>query len=585
MFEKLSESQRNIVNCTDSRIIVKACPGSGKTFSVTARLAKLLIANELGRHQGIATLSFTNTACDEIIKGMKKDYNISEIKHPHYIGTIDSFINNYIFLPYGHLVMRCKERPEIVGTVYNKWFDYDPKKRNFDKSKIVDPNYYFDKVSFNLNNTLLRLLPYQSYHFGKSDWDIPHKKDGSYKKIVSDLLIMKHHHFNEGKAIQSDANYLALRILKNYPQIVTNIVERFPILVVDEAQDTTAIQMAIIDILDSAGMHSIMLIGDPNQAIFEWNTADPDLFLKKYNSEKWKSLELFENRRSSTHICSVINNFFAENMQSVSEDKDCIEFPILKTHQTDNESISNIVNEFKIKCTEMGINEDAFAIVYRGSLFGEKYFNLIQETNISDNSMWASESYFVRDIVYGKYLIDNGSYKKGIHLLEKGLLKKQYNLNYISLKFIQEEVVRVGFRVYLNNLHEFINKLPQTNQTLRNWILESNKLGVAFNVNNINADIDISHIFHDVSTSVTRSSFYKTIHSVKGMSLDAILVFLVKKDHSNYSTILSQEYSMLANPNKEQLRIVYVACSRPKKILWIAVPSADIECWKSKLRL
>ena len=62
MLEKLSPSQREIVNCPDRRIVVKACPGSGKTFSVTARLAKLLCNNELNKHQGIAAISFTHTA-------------------------------------------------------------------------------------------------------------------------------------------------------------------------------------------------------------------------------------------------------------------------------------------------------------------------------------------------------------------------------------------------------------------------------------------------------------------------------------------------------------------------------------------
>ena len=35
--------------------------------------------------------------------------------------------------------------------------------------------------------------------------------------------------------------------------------------------------------------------------------------------------------------------------------------------------------------------------------------------------------------------------------------------------------------------------------------------------------------------------------------------------------------------NNEELRIVYVACTRPEKLLWVAVPADDIDCWRKKL--
>ena len=44
---QLSAQQQAVVDCNEPRIIVKACPGSGKTFSVAARMAKLLRENNL----------------------------------------------------------------------------------------------------------------------------------------------------------------------------------------------------------------------------------------------------------------------------------------------------------------------------------------------------------------------------------------------------------------------------------------------------------------------------------------------------------------------------------------------------------
>lgn len=62
---QLSAQQQAVVDCTEPRIVVKACPGSGKTFSVAARMAKLLQENNLSRHQGIAAKG-DKTKCDKL---------------------------------------------------------------------------------------------------------------------------------------------------------------------------------------------------------------------------------------------------------------------------------------------------------------------------------------------------------------------------------------------------------------------------------------------------------------------------------------------------------------------------------------
>ncbi|MCD7931681.1 MAG: hypothetical protein LUH15_10165 [Tannerellaceae bacterium] len=72
------------------------------------------------------------------------------------------------------------------------------------------------------------------------------------------------------------------------------------------------------------------------------------------------------------------------------------------------------------------------------------------------------------------------------------------------------------------------------------------------------------------------------------MSLEAILVFLKSTSGTkNYKNILSSKYKeediFKQRKDMEEIRIVYVACSRPKKILWIAVPDCDTTLWENKL--
>lgn len=591
MFSKLSFSQKRIVVCNESRIIIKACPGSGKTFSVTARLARILRKNKLNKHQGIAVLSFTNTACLEIFNGLKNNFGVNEIGYPHFLGTIDSFINNYIFLPFGHLEMKCNERPEIVGSEFNEWFEYDSSLTQYLKiegiNKVIkrDPNYYFDKVSFKeLEDGIeipIPLNPPSSYHFS---WNSMYKRDGTFCQKIQEIINSKHNHFSKGKANQADAIFFANRILKKYPSIAKSLVKRFPILIIDEAQDTTEVQMDIIDMLDKVGLDSLTIIGDPDQAIFEWNSANSDLFIKKWEDKRWFKLQLLENRRSSAKICKTLNSFFQGNMCSISKYKDYTHSPQVLGYNPTDGSILEIYCKFIDRCNELLISEKDVAVVYRGKSFGEKYFGIISENTYDENLPWENKNFFVRDIILGKYLMEKGLFKAGFKLAEKGYHKWKTEAPYISSSYIKEEVNRNGFKKYRQTLFTFYDTLPSTlDRTVVDWVKEAKEVnGFEFKIKNSRGKILISSLFHSEQIS-NDFSFINTIHSVKGKSLDAILVFLTKKDRSNYSTLLDKEFNSLNSENKEQIKVVYVACSRPRKILWLAVPEEDVDRWSRKL--
>ncbi len=593
MFSNLTEKQKEIVDCEKSRIVVKACPGSGKTYSVSARLANL-ITNKSYKHSGIAVISFTNTAGNEIKKSLLENYNIQNIGYPHFLGTIDSFINKHIFLPFGHLIMECEARPEVVGTEFNQWYDYDSSKRNRFSQKITDPNYYFDKVSFDKNDVLLRLLPYNSYHFGKAKWDNMYKANNEYKKEISDLIECKKKYFKEGKANQSDANYISLKVLKKYPFVLNSLSKRYSNLIIDEAQDTTDIQMEIIELLDNAKQENIIFIGDPDQAIFEWNTADAELFLKKYNNEKYFNIELDENRRCSAKICSVLNKMVGSTTISIADVKDDINQPEVKGYDiNDKDSVQKIKNDFLEKCTELGIKHNKSAILFRGKSFGEEHFELAID-NSYDNP-WVNKHYYIKDIVHGKFLMEKGEFRKSLKLLEKSYYKCLVpNLKYVSKTFLQKEIEEKGFREYRQKLFGFINLLPATtSKTLNQWIIETNSIFEKKGYNKLlvktsKSNFLIKELFHKVETSDLQFNL-GTIHSVKGQTFEATLLFLKKKTVKNYSTVLANNYNepdeAKRRKDMEELRLVYVACSRPKRLLWLAVPNDNVQIWKHYMGL
>lgn len=96
--------------------ILNACPGSGKTTSIVKKLFAVsrYCKEQYGYHTGFVCLSFTNTACDELKLKYRKMHG-EGITFPNEVLTIDSFITQYVVLPFWHLCSICKKRPVIVN--------------------------------------------------------------------------------------------------------------------------------------------------------------------------------------------------------------------------------------------------------------------------------------------------------------------------------------------------------------------------------------------------------------------------------------------------------------------------------------
>jgi superfamily I DNA/RNA helicase len=108
-------TQRQAFLDARGKIILNACPGSGKTTAIAKKLMLLQdeYTSKFGRFSGIACLSFTNTAKDEI---REKYFELSgeNLGFPHKVSTIDSFINQFITLPFYYLLNNQCKRPKLI---------------------------------------------------------------------------------------------------------------------------------------------------------------------------------------------------------------------------------------------------------------------------------------------------------------------------------------------------------------------------------------------------------------------------------------------------------------------------------------
>ncbi len=560
-FESLSDIQKTIVFEKKGKFVVRACPGSGKTYSVAARLARLI--GELDkRSQGIAAISFTNAAWQEIKHQLETHFGIAtSISYPHFIGTIDSFINQNIFLPFGHLAMGCKNRPELVGEPYGPWHG----KSYSDK--------LFDNITFNISGDLVALdklrLP--------NNW-------ASNQYIIK----AKKRLLQSGFAIQHDADYFAMKLLEKYPQIAVSLAHRYPILIIDEAQDTSDIQMRLIDILISHGLRELMFVGDPDQAIFEWNEAKPQLFLQKYNEWREESIILNENRRSSQRICDCtfkMSSLHETSKAMTEEVKDCAISPIVITYDPDN--INSTIDYFISLCHGNGIvvNRENVAVIYRS----KDIFKLITGIEPVSEDPWSDGDYHTKDFAKGKYLFDGREIKKGLLHIEKAYIKMMNGNTTCTPRDIEKRINDVGFTSHRKEIYKVLSLLPETTCSIGEWVDRSNEgfalsdMKSSLSINDSMRDVTFEQVFRK-ENEVLQGREYRlgTVHSVKGETFEAVLLFLKQKGiGKHYKTLLRDDTSISDN---EELRIVYVGLTRPRKLIILAVPDDENkQAWESKL--
>ena len=549
----------------EGKVVVRACPGSGKTYSVASKLLSY-VDNWNNYHQGVAVLSFTNVASEEIYKkAFSLNKGIGKLDYPHYIGTVDSFINEFIVLRYGYLKTHDKVRPLTAlndnwKLPYRYWRTECYRKGcvdNIEKFQWgIDNKFYKDKEVINCElHGKSQLLPCQQYK----------------------LMLMK-----KNVIFQNEVASFTYRLLKEYPMIAAAIVERFPIIIIDEAQDTSEEQMAVFDVLTEAGVKSLFLVGDPDQAIYEWRNASPECFKKKIGADSWKCIELTGNFRSSQHICNA-TSWFSATLQgqrvnnAVGDYKDESQKPILLL--TNGNTETEVIDYFLEKCRsmEIEIKSNKVAVLTRGRIHSD--------TDIKD--LWKSRE--MELVAKAAYEWKCGSRKKAC----SDMSKASYRL------LIGEEVddylisKKIGEYTDGDNWKDFIIDifcgLPDIDLGIAEWvkqfielysnILEKYKFQVAEGINIKDIlkiktkdrsnpafkEIPLKKYFEKKTNGdYTRSS----IHGVKGETYDAVLIYIKKQTGKT----LTSKFLMEGDLDDELMRIAYVAMTRPRRLLMIAMP-------------
>ncbi|HDY7884537.1 UvrD-helicase domain-containing protein [Vibrio vulnificus] len=559
---------------------VQACPGSGKTTMVAAKL--LIIAKKWKQsHQGICVLTHTNVAKGEIIERLQQSIDGQKLlSHPHFIGTIQEFVNRFLAIPYlrskGFTVTQVDD--EICCT--KGWSLLSRGTKNFLRqrhiSSLQDLQYIFidDEVKLSVPG-FTRVSTSSSYQDLKS----------AKRTLVTDGYFYYHEMYAFAKKY----------ILKN-SSIKGALRSRFPAVFIDEMQDTQRFQDELLNDIFQHETVSFQRFGDPDQAIY----SDGEEGNQTYNQVALEKVE--DSHRFNNSIALLAKNL-SYNRINLNSDTAAPEQALHTIFLVDENSRSNVFDRFAELCSQ-AIPEDCKRPIKTVGAVGVRKDDGLTICNYLDSFDKSNSTNAFKPSKLIHYFYE-GSRLKGEHqayrLILDGMVRcgrisnsklshqdgtqSGYSTTYIR-KYLRESGLIINFNVLIKSLIEnditediwnesvttLLSYLNLHNLTqIQEFICFEGNRPHAATVNNVSAN----KVYTEVSGRTIENEV-ATIHAVKGETHAATLVLETKFRSNDLKSLI--DYILAENTTKPTaatkikfMKQLYVAFSRPEHLLCLAM--------------
>lgn len=259
----LGDDERRAVLLESATRDINAAPGSGKTTLLAAKLLMLARKWPYAR-RGVCVISHTNVARDEIQRRLSASaYGARLLAYPHFIGTIHAFVNQFLALP----LLRSEGLE--VDSIDNDIFE----RRALALAKKV-PSIRFWMSRDGSVEDMVRTLVFEGAELTLAceEGKLPKSSAKSY----SALLGIKHELADKGIFRHADMFALAEKLLKDHPYTSRLLSKRFPLVFVDEMQDTSWAQEGMLSRVFDASV-VMQRFGDVNQRILNSDRDATDL--------------------------------------------------------------------------------------------------------------------------------------------------------------------------------------------------------------------------------------------------------------------------------------------------------------------
>lgn len=570
MLNKLDNEQEAAVNASGNVLLI-ACPGSGKTHTLVNKVAKELSAIETHR-EFIIAITYTNNAAEEMKTRIKRmGIDVSQL----WVGTIHSFCLEWILRPYSMYTEAVSGNFEII----------DEKKQEMIIKTCLGGASGAEITKDNIDSYRVHEIARGFKEFGGYGDENMRLHVEAYRDYLKNNNMADFHTILE----------CSLEILRNNQIIAENLSNIFPLIAIDEYQDTSILQYLILSKITKVGETRLFIVGDPNQGIY---TTVGNVILEHSELEKLMEIEfakyvLINNYRSSSKIVEYSKKYMVEHVDMVSSGSLCeyssdIRYLSYCEDEFDlYEKIKEIV-EYNINTLSIDPSEICILAPWWSHLaplaqrLGDKL------PNISVDGVRASAFWDVKNNVW--YKISRLAFTEpSIELYRKRLFWAQEFLDQITQDFgyVNNLIAPIDLldasneirsilaekwtgnqraELYLRDFFKQIIEYMEVKPPVLNMLEESVNLffeGFRRKVESVK-NIDIG------SLEACKKVFnpgqgikISTIHGVKGEEYDTVILFAVLDG-------CIPHYTVPANKAKNNAKkLLYVTASRARKNLWI----------------
>lgn len=277
--------------------VVLAGPGSGKTKTLTVKLARI-IAEDVEDPRGVACITYSNDCVAELRRRLG-ELGIEQ-GHKTFIGTVHSFCFTKLVLPYARLAgLDLPENPEIAPS---------------SRQNLIFEQALQETLGPDENPNTWR-IPMEQYRRVNLDRIVGESDDTR----LPDLLDAYEAGLREEGLVDfDDIVIFGLRLIEGHQWVRDCIRAAFPVVVVDEYQDLGGALHRIVMALKEAGVR-IFVVGDPDQSIYGFSGAQPRLLEELAVRDDLETVRLRFNYRSGALIVNTARQFIGEGRDAEAQ--------------------------------------------------------------------------------------------------------------------------------------------------------------------------------------------------------------------------------------------------------------------------
>jgi len=557
--QKPTDQQRDAIFAEELEFLLRATPGSGKTWTSSRRFI-WRAANWPHSVGGLALLSFTNAAIREFktatINVGRRDF----LSDPNYVGTFDSFVERYVLTPFGHLLTGADKRPRLFpGPRPGDWTNSQLKVWTEGKGGRKIPVPAWEVIPYP-DGTTLRF---------KASTTFGNQPIAGAKDAIHELLSL-------GFYTHPQRVFWACKLLFKRPHIAGLLARRFPEIIIDEAQDTNAWLLILLNLLREKGA-KITLIGDPDQCIFEFSMADatslPNLKAKWSIPEK----PLSQSFRCNNQIASAVRNV-GGNADFTGAGDGATKWRSAFVVKETSTTFSDCLAALQSLADKAGVSMSSAAVVCRAHGQLESLRGKVNYTNLQGKTRDLAKAAFLRDSRH-----DYRGASQTVERIVRELTGDDPLWKRIDTDPNSRERMALALAIW-----KFVkspDRLTPVSQLGDTWIPSMRtQLASLIEEIGLQCDVRIGHHIRATGLSAAQRAMplfeavhefpevrQNTIHQVKGESIDAVLVIGGPRF---WNSVMK---AVQSGDNTEDRRLAYVAMTRARHLLVVGLPKGHYD--------